>query len=125
MILNMGGGRANVQYIYFTLTNRIDYPDKLTIQNVHIPGGVVKGFAIFQDNPTEYALFNKAIVYAYSNEEQAKTKSVYGYYISTGINRVLFSNFGFEYDEDNQTLTILPNLTEYFWREGRYCLFVW
>lgn len=128
MIVNMAGGSANVQYMNFTLSSIVTGPNQLIIPNVHIPGGVLKGFVLLKDNPGTDEMQNNKIVYAYSNEEMAKTGAVnVDVYLSQygGLFRYALTNYGYEYNQENQTLMVYPYLGDHFWDVGRYCLFVW
>ena len=127
MVLNMVGGSANVQCQRFSLDFIVTGPNDLVISNVHIPGGVLKGFILLKDNPSLDEMQNNKYIYAYANQEQAIERSMeVGVYLSSqgGIFKYNLINY-YTYDPTAQTLTITQYGNDFFWDIGRYSLFVW
>lgn len=127
MIINMAGGSANVQCMHFALSLIVIGPNNLVINNVHIPGGVMKGFVLLQDSTGIDEMQNNKYIFAYANEEMTKANEMeIGIYLSQygGIFKYNWTNY-FAYDQQAQTLTIIANGNDFYWDAGRYTLFVW
>ena len=127
MILNMVGGSAHVQCQHFTLSWIVTAPNNLVISDVHIPGGVLKGFVLLKDNAGNDEMQNGKYVIAYSSEEMALEKKMdINVYLSAngGLFKYTLINY-YAYDQQNQTLTITQYGNDFFWDVGRYTLFVW
>ena len=106
------------------------YP--LVINNVQVPGGIVKGFALLKIG--QYTPQSKQILSAYANETYAGAGNFrFTYYDSTGQilteSTVSYSGYGYEYDASAQTLTLRPQNGGYheggYYFNGNYVLFIW
>ena len=128
MIVNMIGGSANVQYQVFSLDYIVTGSNYLTIPDVHIPGGVIKGFVLLKDDLAYNEMQNNKITCVYANQEQILNNApvMYIYKSDHGaLLRIVYENVPIVNDKDNQSLSIQFYLGDYFFDAGRYCLFVW
>lgn len=128
MILNLSNGGSYVQYLQFTQNTQAN---ELVINNVQVPGGVVKGFALIKSG-SNYNLSDSLIFYAYAYENLALSEDFVIGALDTDSGQIISFNtlntaYGFEYDSQNQTLTLTPydSLSPAAFFYGSYVLFIW
>ena len=125
----MSNAANNVQFIDSFLVSPSS--SSLVINNVEIPGGIVKGFALFKIGGA--AASNRTILYAYANQNLAANEDFSFTFFDTDNNWIYttdttaYSGYGFEYDSSNKTLTLTPQNT---WSPavnfyGTYVLLIW
>lgn len=133
MIFNMSNAPKNAQYTRFYNSSSTPLTS-LIINNVEIPGGIVKGFTLVLD---DFFLFeDNKIVFAWANpyDEALTNDFVIGYFESVsipgdGIGRISTKTYGnpsykFEYDIAAKTLTLNPP-AGYTFGQGNYALLIW
>lgn len=132
MILNMSNGGNAAQSIEFTLSSDVSYGSHLIINNVEVPGGIIRGFALFI--PYVSLTNDVQIVFAYADSEQAETNDFTVIYYSTLVSTPRLTNsrtnhsstdFGFTYNANNKTLDLYANVYNGFYKAGTYTLLVW
>ena len=128
MIINMAGGSANVQYMNFSLQYIVTGANYLTIPDVHIPGGVLKGFVLLKDDLAYNEMQNNKLNCVYANQDQLMANQVIMHIYKSdhgALLRITYDNVPVVYDKENQALSIQFYLGDYFFDAGRYSLFYW